>query len=131
MSIPQPIHVALVGSSRDEIRRLRRHFRFSQPGIGPAFFAALDATPGDTIVAPADLPIGIITLWLCLGRETFEVCAVLHGRDRRMPGYDRGFYEQIFPAACVQLEDRRSMRRLRQDLSDWAHRITEAWFSTS
>jgi len=42
MSMPQPIHVALVGSTADIVRRAKEHFRLSQPGIGAAYLATLE-----------------------------------------------------------------------------------------
>ena len=66
MSMPQPIHVVLIGSSKIEITQLRKSFRLSAPGMGPAYFAALGASPGEEIVRPKDLPYAEIDLWIAL-----------------------------------------------------------------
>nr|BAJ07056.1 putative uncharacterized protein [uncultured bacterium] len=131
MSVPLPIHVALVSSSKKQIASIRRHFRLSAPGIGPAYISALDALPGDTIVTPSQLPKGRIALWITLDSESYKTCMKLHKRDLRMPDYGRGFYSHHFPEACVLIEKSNSPTQLKKTLASWSSRIIDAWYESS
>lgn len=130
MSMPRPIHVALVGKTADQVRDASKHFRLSAPGIGAAYLAAIDADAVGKVLAISALPSGCMDLWLCLDRSALVAAEAAHRRDRAMPRYGRGFYEEVFPEACVLLEsanpgDQRAL------LASWAQKIIDAWRASS
>ena len=128
MSMPQPIQVALVGSTVAQVAAAKKHFRLSAPGIGSAYLSALDATPRGEVVPPSELPKALLTLWLCLDKDALAVAQHLHSQDAQNPRYGRGFYDEHFPQPCVLIETGPSSPKL---LSDWARQIIEAWYATS
>ncbi|HQU42606.1 MAG TPA: hypothetical protein PK867_07325 [Pirellulales bacterium] len=129
MSMPQPIFIALIGSSKAQVSKAKKHFRLSVPGMGPAPLAALDSQPGDKIVHPSEVPKGLITLWVALDAESLSLSRSLHAADARLPRYDRGFYEELLPEPCVliPIDDRDAKTRL----SALRKKISEAYFETS
>jgi hypothetical protein len=129
MSMPQPIFVALVGEETSKVSRSTRSFRLSAPGIGGAYYCALDAGSEGRIVHPQSLRPGLVTLWICLDRSSLEACEALNARDRTLPGYGRGFYDEIFPEACVLVPDHGTVHQ-KNLLQDWAKKIIDAWYST-
>ena len=129
MSMPHPIFVVLIASSTSQVERAKKHFRLSAPGIGAAYLAALDATPGNKIVPPSELPKGLITLWVALDRQSLSVARSLHSDDRRTASYGRGrFYEEYFPEPCVLVLGDST---LRESLIDWKEKIIAAWYASS
>lgn len=130
MSMPQRIHVALVGAKMMDVAEAKKHFRLSQPGIGPSYYCALDSSAEKGIVSPSNLPAGCITLWLCLDAESLAVSKKLHARDLGYPKYGRGFYGETFPEPCVLLE-KPSGKVGKKVLAAWEQKITEAWYATS
>lgn len=130
MSIPRPIHVALVGTHADQAREASKHFRLSAPGIGAAYLAAIDTDAVGKVLAISALPRGHIDLWLCLDGAALTAAEAAHQRDRAMLRYGRGFYQDMFPEACVLLEsaDPGDQRTL---LASWARKIIDAWRATS
>jgi hypothetical protein len=130
MSQPQSIFVALVGSSTEQVLKASKYFRLSQPGIGAALLASTNALPGGKVVPLEELPRARIHLWICLDQAALEECKAIHQRDRLTPTYDRGFYEELFPEACV-LVQHSSPKQQNQLLSSWAQKVIQAWVSTS
>jgi hypothetical protein len=128
VSMPLPIHVALIGSTVSQVSAAQKHFRLSAPGIGATYLAALNASPGGKIVPPTDLPKAQITLWLCLDGQAFADSKQLHSQDAQSPRYDRGFYDGIFSEACVLIEGGQDVPKI---LSAWAQKIIDAWYQTS
>jgi hypothetical protein len=130
MSMPQPIFVALVGSTTEQVLKASKFFRLSQPGIGAALLAATNALPGGKVIPLDKLPLARIHLWICLDQAALEECESIHQSDRLNPDYYRGFYQELFPAACVlvQHSDPKQQKEL---LSSWAQKVIQAWVSTS
>lgn len=129
MSMPQPIFVTLIGSSKVQVSRARKHFRLSAPGIGAAYLAALDAKPGGKIVPPGELPKGLITLWVALDPESLSVARSLHSADRRTARYGRGGYDELLPEPCVLIHE--SGSKLKDGLRHWKEKIIAAWYESS
>jgi len=127
MSMPVPLHVALVGSSRKQVALGKRHFRLSVPGMGPAYLSALDAIPGEDIVHPSKLPKRLMTLWVALDAEAFDLCNKLHAKDLRIPGYSRWFYDEDFPEACILIQAGKSNDELKKALTHLRERIISAY----
>ena len=125
MSMPLPIHVALICATSDVMSVAKKLFRLSAPGIGPAYYVALDAPAQGDFFSPKDLPTALITLWLCLDQESFALAKQLHAQDLTVPRYGRGFYDSIFPEPCLLIENSR------KSLSDWSRKIVDAWYETS
>jgi hypothetical protein len=123
MSMPQPIFIALIGSSKTQVSKAKKHFRLSVPGMGPAYLAALDSQPGEKIAHPSELPKGLITLWVALDLESLSVVRSLHSDDVQLPRYSRGFYAELLPEPCVLIPI--------DELSTLKQKITEAYFETS
>src|SRR6188768_844479 len=114
MSMPLPIYVALVGASSEGVKVAKKYFRLSAPGIGPAYYIALDAAAQGNIASPKNLPVGLITLWLCLDQEAFTFAKRFHAQDLKVSRYGRGFYDSVFPEPCLLIEAHQ------KSLSDWA-----------
>ena len=130
MSMPRPIHVALVGKNADQVREASKHFRLSAPGIGAAYLAAIDTDSVGKVLAISALPRGQIDLWLCLDRAALVEAEAAHQRDRATPRYGRGFYEEVFPEVCVLLESAHQAEQ-RTLLASWAQKVIDAWRATS
>ncbi len=130
MSMPRPIHVALAGTHADQVRDASKHFRLSAPGIGAAYLAAIDPDSVGKVLAISALPRGCMDLWLCLDRAALIAAEAAHQRDRAIPRYGRGFYEEVFPEACVLLESAHQAE-LRTLLASWARKIIVAWRASS
>jgi len=126
--MPLPIHVALIGSTVSHVSAAQKHFHLSAPGIGAAYLAALNASPGGKIVPPTDLPKAQITLWLCLDAQALAVSKELHSQDAQSPHYDRGLYNDMFPEVCVLIDGGQDAPKI---LSAWAQKIIDAWYQTS
>ncbi len=127
--MPLPVHVALVGTTSEQVWKASKHFRLSAPGIGPAYLAALDAASGGKVLSISELPPGRIDLWVCLDSAALIEAEALHQSDRAMPRYGRGFYEVLFPEACILIDTADSDERSKL-LVSWAQRIMDAWQST-
>lgn len=131
MSMPLPIHVALVASTAAQVKEASKCFRLSAPGIGAAYLSAIDAVPNEKISSPTELPPGRIKLWICLDQASFEIAKQLHDRDRRNSRYSRGFYDELLPEACVLIDNTIAAPERKNLLSNWAQRVTDAWYETS
>ncbi len=129
MSVPLPIHVALIGSSRERVSSLRKHFRLCD--VGSIYYSAIDAIPGERVVPLFTLPRGLITLWLCLDPDAHSASVEFHARDRQLRHYSRICYDEHFPEPCVLLDGGKSVREMRSLLSGWMVRIREAHAATS
>lgn len=129
MSMPQPIHVVLIGATRARVHSARRHLRMATPGIGAPYLCALDADGTDKVVAPSELPKACITLWLALDLESLQVAQKLHAEDLRLPRYGRGFYNDRLPEACVLVEG--DTLEQQAALRSWEQRIAKAWYESS
>lgn len=128
MSMPLPIHVALIGSTVEQVVAAKKSFRLSTPGIGAPYLSALNVEPGGKILTPTDLPKALITIWLCLDPQSLAVSKKLHSQDIRNPQYGRGSYEELLPEPCVLVGDEKVSSAV---LKEWAEKITEAWLATS
>lgn len=114
MSMPQPISVALVVSEESRIRRLKRKFRLGMPGIGSAYYCALNSLERH----PTQLPTHSIHLWLTMDDESFAVCSKIP----RNP--DRDFYADRFPNEVVRVNSE-------SQLEEWKKRVEDAYLFTS
>nr|WP_123784874.1 hypothetical protein [Pirellula staleyi] len=131
MSMPQPIHVALVGATSDIVRRAKKHFRLSTPGIGAAFLATLERTSTEPIIRFEDLPNGLITLWITLDHESLSASRQRHDADLLNPCYCRGFYEHHLPESCVLVDFEKSWPASKKQLARLSEQIAAAWYATS
>lgn len=129
--MPQPISVALVGSTADVVRRAKRHFRLGAPGIGAAYLASLDAKTTDDIPPIAQIPAAQITLWIALDANSFSAAQLRHHADLRHPRYDRGFYNEPFPEPCILVDFSQSPKESKNRLAELAQSIINAWYATS
>lgn len=131
MSMSQPIFVVLVGSTADIVRRAKKHFRLSAPGIGPAYLASLESSPSDNIQSLTQLPTGLITLWVALDAASFFEAQIRHRIDLQNPRYDRGFYAELFPEPCILVDLSQSSTESKTRLAELALSIIDAWYATS
>ena len=131
MSMPQPIHVALVGSTVDIVRRANKYFRLSAPGIGAAYLVTLEPMSSDSIQRLEELPSGRITLWVALDSESLSASQQRHQADLRNPRYSRGFYEDHLPEPCVLVDFEKSASASKKQLAELAQTIIDAWYATS
>ena len=131
MSMPQPIHVALVGSSAELVSRAKTHFRLSAPGIGAAYLATLDLECTDPIRRLDDIPTGLIQLWVALDREALAASQNHYRSDVRNSTYNRGFFDELLPDACILVDYERSPSAAKKELAALAQRIIKAWYDTS
>ena len=129
--MPLPIHVALIGATCDAVTVARKHFRLSAPGIGAAYLSALDAKQKPNIVPPSELPESLITLWVCLDRESLAIAQKIHEKDSQDARYGRGFYKEVFPVSCLLIEQNDSISERNQRLATLARNIVDAWYGTS
>ena len=131
MSMPQPVHVALVGRTADIVRRAKKHFRLTAPGIGAAYLAALEPEPSALIRPLDELPKGLITVWVALDDESFTASLQRHQDDRTNARYSRGFYDEHLPEPCILVDLEGSSRAFENRLAELAQRVVEAWYATS
>jgi hypothetical protein len=131
MSMPQPISVALIGSTADIVRRAKKHFRLGVPGIGAAYLASLQTEPTDDIPALTQIPAAQITLWIALDAKSFSAAQLRHRADMQNPRYGRGFYNEHFPEPCILVDFNQSPKESKNQLSELAQRIINAWYATS
>jgi hypothetical protein len=71
MSMPQPVIVAIIGATNPGVRTARNYCRLGRPGLGPPLCATLAFEPEAPEIPIESLPIGTITIWLCLDSESF------------------------------------------------------------
>ena len=131
MSMPQPIHVALVGSTTEIVQNAKRHFRLGDPGIGPVLLAALNAGSDDQIKPLSELPHDLIDLWVALDHESYMASQTRHHSDSSSPRYSRGFYNELLPEPCVIIEFEQSPEKSKLALNNLVKQIVEAWYATS
>ncbi len=131
MSMPQPIHVVLLGSTVDIVRKAKKYFRLSAPGIGPPYLATLDGECSDPIRRLDDVPTGLIHLWVTLDKSAFLASQDRYRLDTQHPHYDRGFYGELLPNPCVLVDFERSPTTAKKELSKLADEIISAWYDTS
>ena len=131
MSMPQPIYVALVGSTADVVRRARKHFRLSAPGIGPPCLAKLETRPSHDVPRLTQIPAAQIVLWVALDTKSFAAAQTRHRDDLRNSRYDRGFYNVHFPEPCILVDFDRNPKEAKKQLAELALRVIEAWYATS
>ena len=131
MSMPQPIHVALIGSSADVVRQAKEHFRLSAPGIGAAYMVCVDANSGDMIVRLDNVPKGLIHLWVALDKEALSAAQARHQSDAQQPSYNRGFYDNSLPDPCVLVDYEHSPSVAKTQLAKLARKVIEAWYDSS
>jgi len=131
MSMPQPIHVALVGRTAEVVRRAKKHFRLSAPGIGAAYLVTLDPVDSDSVLSFEDLPPGRITFWVALDGNSLSASRKQHQIDRMNPNYSRGFYEQDLPEPCVLVDFDKPTSASQKQLADLAEKVVEAWYASS
>jgi hypothetical protein len=129
--MPQPIHVALVGSTADIVRKAKRQFRLSEPGIGAAYLATMEQTNSDTIVHFDKLPWGLVTLWIALDHESFVASRQRHAQDSLNPRYSRGHYAELLPEACILVDFENSETASKKRLIQLAAQISKAWYASS
>lgn len=130
MSMPQPVHVAIVGSTVQSVLIAKKYFRPSAPGMGPPYLAALDGIPDGEVVPPSSFSDGFIDLWLCLDAESYAASRQLHLRDAHSAKCNQ-YYRLAFPEACILVSAGKSSSALRASLSAWARRISDAWYDSS
>ena len=131
MSMPQPIFVALIGSTADIIRRAKKHFRLRAPGIGAAYLASLDTEPTDDIPALTKVPAAQITLWIAIDAKSLSAAQLRHRADMQNPRYGRGLYNEYFPEPCILVDFNQSTKESKSQLSELVQRIIDAWYATS
>ncbi len=131
MSMPQPIFVALIGSTADIVRRAKKHFRLNAPGIGAAYLASLDTETTDHIPPIEEIPKAQITLWIALDAKSFSAAQMRHHADLRHLQYDRGFYNEHFPEPCILVDFNQSSKEFKNRLAELAKSIIDAWYATS
>ncbi len=131
MSMPEPIFVALVGASVDVVRRGKKYFRLSEPGIGAALLATLEPISTGSIRRLVDLPSGLVTLWVALDDDSFVESRRYHQADLRNPRYSRGFYEGLLPEPCILVDFENREAESKKRLAELAQTIIKAWYATS
>jgi hypothetical protein len=131
MSMPQPIFVALVGSTADVVRRAKRHLRLRAPGMGCPLLATLEPEPSGDIQPLAQVPSGRITLWVALDNDALRASMQRHHEDTQNPRYDRGFYDEHFPEPCLLVDFCASPAQSKAQLAGLAQRLVDAWHATS
>lgn len=131
MSMPQPIFVALIGSSADIVRRAKRHFRLEAPGIGPAYVASLATLRAEDVPPLSQIPVNQIALWIALDDTSFSAAQLRHRSDLNNPRYSRGFYSEHFPEPCILIDFDRSPAESGKQLTELAQQIIAAWYETS
>ena len=93
----------------------------------PAYLIALDANSANKNIHPSEVPKGRITLWLALDAAAFSFCKECHSRDLRIPRYRRGYYGDIFPEACVLIDESKSNKEIAETLACWRQKIIDAY----
>lgn len=131
MSMPQPIHVALIGSSAAIVGRAASAFRLGAPGIGAAYLVSLEASSDTKFHRLSDVPVGLIHLWVALDRDSLAASRERHRTDANNPKYGRGYYDTSLPEACVLVDLERFPKDGKRQLAELAQRIIKAWEESS
>ena len=103
MSMPQFINVVIITAKYEELNRLRRKIKVSEPGIALNYFLIALDKGGKRIITPKEIPEATIDLWLTLDEPSFLIAKKQHKKDKANKMYSRGFYDYHFPNAIIKL----------------------------